>query len=125
MNNLKIKKPIISEKSFALASEGVYVFLVENNANKNTVATQVHKMYKVDVVSVNIINILGKVKKTGRKIGKRSDIKKALVKVKKGQKIAIFEEEAKKADKKPEKSDGKDAKLKEKPEEKPKKETKL
>lgn len=102
MSNLVIKRPIISEKSFALASTGVYVFLVENSANKRVIATQVHEMYNVDVEEVRIINIPGKVKRSGKKIGRRSDIKKALVKIKKGQKISIFEEEdkeVKKADK--------------------------
>lgn len=93
MNNLVILKPVISEKSFNLASQGVYVFKVTPAANKATVATQIHEQYKVDVVEVNIINIPGKVKKSGRKTGKRSDIKKAYVKVKSGQKIAIFETE--------------------------------
>lgn len=92
MNNLSLKKPIISEKSFALAGTGVYVFLVTAAANKKIVATQVHELYGVDVEEVRIINIPGKVKRVGRKIGRRSDIKKALVKLKKGQKIAIFEE---------------------------------
>ncbi|MCX6810814.1 MAG: 50S ribosomal protein L23 [Candidatus Berkelbacteria bacterium] len=100
MNNLVIKSPVISEKSFALASTGVYVFLVTPEANKKIVATQVHEMYKVDVEEVRIINIPGKIKRAGKKMGRRSDIKKALVKVKKGQKIAIFEEE--KSDKKKE-----------------------
>lgn len=95
MNNLVIKKPIISEKSFSLAGAGVYVFLVTNSANKKIVAEQVHQMYKVDVEDVRIINIPGKVKRVGKRFGKRSDIKKALVKVKKGQKILIFEEEKK------------------------------
>ncbi|MFA5157797.1 MAG: 50S ribosomal protein L23 [Patescibacteria group bacterium] len=105
MNNLTIIKPVISEKSFALAGSGVYVFLVSSGANKSTVATQIHQQYKVDVIGVNIINIPGKLKKVGRKSGKRSDIKKALVKVKAGQKIAIFETEEEKKDKKSEKAD--------------------
>lgn len=95
MDNLVIKKPVISEKSFALAANGVYVFLVDGSANKKIVATQVHEMYKIDVEEVRIINIPGKVKRVGRKMGRRSDIKKALVKVRKGQKISIFEEEKK------------------------------
>jgi len=95
MNNLVIKKPIISEKSFSLAGAGVYVFLVTNSANKKIVAEQVHQMYKVDVQEVRIINIPGKVKRVGKRFGKRGDIKKALVKLKKGQKILLFEEEKK------------------------------
>jgi len=96
MNNVVIKKPIISEKSFSLASEGVYVFQVRNSANKHIVAQQIKKIFKVDVVEVRIINTKGKVKRVGKISGQRSDIKKALVKVKKGQKIAIFEAEEKK-----------------------------
>ncbi len=103
MNNLVIKCPIISEKSFTLAGTGVYVFLVTSAANKKIVATQVHEMYKVDVEQVRIINIPGKLKKSGKKFGRRSDIKKALVKVKAGQKIAIFEEEKKESKKNEEK----------------------
>lgn len=104
MNNIVIVKPVISEKSFTLASTGVYVFHVAPSANKATVATQIHEVYKVDVTDVKIINTKGKVKKSGRKIGKRSDVKKAYVKVKAGQKIAIFEteEEKPKEDKKAE-----------------------
>ena len=96
MNNIVIVKPVISEKSFTLASTGVYVFHVTPSANKTTVATQIHEVYKVDVTDVRIINTKGKVKKAGRKIGKRSDVKKAYVKVKAGQKIAIFESEEEK-----------------------------
>ena len=91
-----IKKPIISEKAFSLAGEGVYVFLVARSANKQAIASEIKKRFKVDVVDVRIINIPGKVKRVGRKFGTRSDIKKALVKVKKGQQIAIFETETKK-----------------------------
>jgi len=90
-----IKKPIISEKAFSLASEGVYVFLVAKNATKHAIAAEAKKRFKVDVIGVRIINIPGKVKRVGRKFGTRRDIKKALVKVKKGQQIAVFETEAK------------------------------
>lgn len=95
MNNTVLKKPLVSEKSFTAASSGVYIFNVKSRANKSIIATEVEKLFKVKVVKVNIINIPGKVKKSGKKFGRRSDIKKAYVKVAKGQKIAIFEEEKK------------------------------
>lgn len=95
MNNLVIKKPLISEKSFTAAGSGVYVFNVTANANKSIIREQVTKLFKVKVEKVNIVNIPGKVKKSGKKTGQRSDIKKAYVKIAKGQKIAIFEEEKK------------------------------
>jgi len=96
MANLVIKKPIISEKSFAAAGTGVYVFLLTGNANKRIVREQVTKLFKVKVEKVNIVNIPGKIKRVGKKTGQRSDTKKAYVKIAKGQKIAIFEEEKKK-----------------------------
>lgn len=99
MNNYFIKKPVITEKSFAASANGVYTFVVDKAANKHEVAKDVHKLFKVDVVDVRIINTPGKVKRSGRKYGKRSDIKKALVKVKKGQTISIFETDDKNADK--------------------------
>lgn len=91
MNNLLIKKPIISEKSFGLAAKGVYSFIVDKRSDKKQLAVEVKEVFKVDAVSVNIINIPGKVKRNKKGYGKRSDIKKALIKIKDGQKIAIFE----------------------------------
>lgn len=96
MSDLVIKKPLVSEKSFTAASAGVYIFNVSGNANKKIVAHEVEKLFKVKVEKVNIVNIAGKIKGAGKKIGRRRDIKKAYVKVAKGQKIAIFEEEKKK-----------------------------
>ena len=93
MSNLLIKKPVISEKSFNLASNGVYTFLVDLKSEKKQIAREVEELFKVKVVSVNIVNIPGKVKRVKKGSGKRSDIKKALVKIKKGQKISIFEVE--------------------------------
>jgi len=93
MSNLLIKKPIISEKSFSLAGNGVYTFLVDLKSEKKQIAREVKELFKVDVVSVNIVNIPGKIKRVKKGFGKRSDIKKALVKIKKGQKISIFEVE--------------------------------
>lgn len=105
MNNYLIKKPVITEKSFAASANGVYTFVVDKAANKHEVAKDVHKLFKVDVVDVKIINTPGKVKRAGRKYGKRSDIKKALVKVKKGQTISIFETESKDSNKKDKKAE--------------------
>lgn len=95
MNDTVLLKPVVSEKSFTAAGSGIYIFNVSNRANKSLIAGEVEKLFKVKVEKVNIINIPGKVKKSGKKFGRRSDIKKAYVKVAKGQKIAIFEEEKK------------------------------
>ena len=95
MNDQIIKKPVISEKSFTQAAAGIYVFQVARNSNKQMIVQQIEKLFKVKVAEVNIVNISGKVKGAGKKIGTRSNVKKAYVKIKKGQKINIFEAEEK------------------------------
>jgi large subunit ribosomal protein L23 len=95
--------PRVSEKSYAVAgTENTYVFNVPVSANKIEVKNAVESQFSVNVETVNIIKMVGKtkrtVKKDGRRIyGKRSDYKKAYVKVKKGQTIPVFaaEEESK------------------------------
>jgi large subunit ribosomal protein L23 len=89
-------KPRVSEKAYGLSqTAGVYVFEVPGNANKLTVARAVADLYKVGVVSVNIVNMTGKSKRTYRKrqgwvTGKKADLKKAYVTLKEGDSIAIF-----------------------------------
>ncbi|TSC95278.1 MAG: 50S ribosomal protein L23 [Candidatus Berkelbacteria bacterium Athens1014_28] len=102
--------PIITEKGVSLSSNNVYAFLVSPSANKHLVSCEIKQIFKVDVVSVNIINIPGKIKRSGKKFGKRSDIKKAYVRIKSGQKIAVFESEEEKKDKKVKSKDNKDKK---------------
>jgi large subunit ribosomal protein L23 len=112
MSNILIKKPIISEKSFNLAANGVYTFLVDLSSEKKQIAREVEELFKVDVISVNIVNIPGKVKRVKKGYGKRSDIKKALVRIKKGQKISIFEVEEDKKQKTQKEMKAKDSKTK-------------
>ena len=112
MSNILIKKPIISEKSFNLAANGVYTFLVDLSSEKKQIAREVEELFKVDVISVNIVNIPGKVKRVKKGYGKRSDIKEALVRIKKGQKISIFEVEEDKKQKTQKEMKAKDSKAK-------------
>lgn len=88
-----LKRPIITEKSMGLAQRGLYTFEIDKNATKPMVAKVVTEKFSVKVISVNIINIKGQAKqqRSVRKVYKMSDIKKAIVQVGKGQKIAIFE----------------------------------
>lgn len=88
-----LKRPIVTEKSMLLAKNGLYTFEVDKNATKPLVAKKVAEKFNVKVLEVKIINIKGKVKsqKRVRKLYKSAGIKKALVQVKKGDKIAIFE----------------------------------
>ncbi|MCL4387167.1 MAG: 50S ribosomal protein L23 [Patescibacteria group bacterium] len=85
-------KPVISEKSFAGAESGKYFFWVDSKVNKLQVKEAVEKGFKVEVTDVNILVQKGKVKTFGRKRkeGKRSDKKKAIVTLKKGQEIKDF-----------------------------------
>ncbi len=83
-----IVAPVISEKSsIAAEQEGRVVFKVEKNATKLQVKNAVELLFDVEVDSVQVLNVKGKVKRFGRTLGKRSDWKKAYVKLKPGQDI--------------------------------------
>lgn len=88
-----LKRPVITEKSMKLAQSGLYAFEVDKNATKPLIAKAVSEKFNVKVLKVKVINIKGKLKQQRkvRKAYKLSGFKKALVQVKKGEKIAIFE----------------------------------
>ncbi len=89
-----IKKAIISEKSFVKAGESKFTFIVDKRADKESIAYECEKLFGVNVLEVNTANYIGKIKSTKRVKGKRNDYKKALVTVKPGQTIDLFELEA-------------------------------
>lgn len=89
MNN-PILRPVISEKSFAAEEAGKYIFHVTEAANKDLIKKEVERLFKVEVKDVNIINIPGKLKRVGRIFGKRNNVRKAIVTLKKGQEIKEF-----------------------------------
>jgi large subunit ribosomal protein L23 len=74
-----IRKPVITEKSMTAMAEKKYTFLVHVNANKVQIKRAVEEVFGVQVAEVRTINSLGKVKRMGVHIGKRSDTKKAIV----------------------------------------------
>lgn len=84
-------KPRVSEKAIAMAERGVYVFYVPTATNKIEVTKAVEAQFKVKVTAVNILISKGKVKMSRRIKGKRNDIKKAMVTLKSGDKISLFE----------------------------------
>ncbi len=86
-------RPIMTEKSMKLASNNEYTFEVRKYANTFQIAKEVADRFRVDVLSIKIINIHGKQKtqKRVRKFYQTSGFKKAIVRVKKGQTITIFE----------------------------------
>ncbi len=85
-------RPMVTEKSTNLQKEqNKYVFVVDKNADKITIAKAVKEMFNVTPVSVNVINCKGKVKRVRYKYGRTASKKKAIITLKKGDKIGIFE----------------------------------
>jgi large subunit ribosomal protein L23 len=85
-----IKSPHISEKASYLAEQNQYIFEILPNYNKKEVKDAVEGIYGVDVLSVNMIKIPAKKRRLGRTEGFRKAYKKAIVKIKEGQKIEIL-----------------------------------
>ena len=86
-----IIKPIITEKSTALSGDNRYVFRVKKDANKVQIAQAVEALFKVTVVSVNTITVPGKLKRQGRSQGMTPQWKKAIVTLKDGDRIPLFD----------------------------------
>ncbi len=88
-----LKKPIITEKSMALAQKGFFTFEVDRDATKPLVAKVVSEKFGVTVEAIKIINKKGvtKFQRVVRGSYRTSAIKKAIVQLKKGEKIALFE----------------------------------
>jgi len=85
-----IQAPVISEKTHTDLESNKYTFRVAPKATKIDIQHAVEKIFKVDVEQVNVMNKRGKLKSMGRFTGRTSSWRKAVVTVKKGQKIAQF-----------------------------------
>ena len=88
-----IIKPIITERSIALANSGKFTFAVDKSAGKRQIKLAVEEAFNVKVITVLTSIIKGKTKRVGtrRKEEAVSSWKKALVKLESGQKIDLFE----------------------------------
>jgi large subunit ribosomal protein L23 len=85
-----IYAPIISEKSTNAADlNNQFVFKVQKTATKGQIKKAVELMFNVEVASVRVLNVKGKIKRFGRSLGKRSDWKKAYVKLQSGHNIEL------------------------------------
>jgi len=95
MHNVLVK-PLLTEKLTNLSAEGKYGFIVGAEYNKIQIANAVEKKFNVHVDSVRTINYSGKVKtqfrKGGRYTGKTASFKKAIITLKKGETIDLFEQ---------------------------------
>ena len=86
-----IKAPIITEQSTKLIeSDNKYTFKVDRKANKIEIKKAIETIFKVNVLSVNTVNVLPKFKRMGKHEGYKSAYKKAVVKLAEGQKIDAF-----------------------------------
>lgn len=88
-----IKKPIITEKSLKGVERGFYAFVVDVKAGKREIARAVEKQFGVNVTSVRTLIVKGKIKQRGKKKlkFKLTSWKKAIVGLKPGEKIGLFE----------------------------------
>ncbi|MCA9474610.1 MAG: 50S ribosomal protein L23 [Nitrospira sp.] len=72
-------------------TKNAIAFAVDGKATKIDVKRAVEKVFQVKVSSVNVQNVLGKMKRQGRYLGKRADWRKAIVTLKSGEKIDLYE----------------------------------
>tara|TARA_B100001996_G_scaffold314567_1_gene257209 strand:+ start:126 stop:419 length:294 start_codon:yes stop_codon:yes gene_type:complete len=85
----KIFSPIITEKSTNLSEQGKIIFKVPNSANKKNLKKNIEKIFKVNVIKINIINKQNRKKLSrGRKVNVKG-YKKAIITLKKGQSIDL------------------------------------
>jgi len=85
-----LKTPHVTEKAAALSEKNQYVFKVWPRANKTEIGKAIEDIYGVDVLSVRIIKVPRKQRRLGKVQGWRKGYKKAIVKIKEGQKIEIM-----------------------------------
>jgi len=86
-----LRRPLVTEKNTVLQAQGKYAFEVEKKANKILVKQAVEKAFKVKVTSVNVMTVPGKMEMVGRRRVLTQSWKKAIVTLKAGDKIEIFE----------------------------------
>ena len=85
----KIISPFVTEKSTNLSEQNKIVFKVPSRANKKNLKTNIEKIFKVNVIKINIINKQNRIKLTRNKKVKVSGFKKAIITLKKGQSIDL------------------------------------
>ena len=84
-----IRSPILTEKATVLSEQNKTIFRVHEKANKRTIKNNIEKLFKVNVIKVNIVNQKTKVKMRQGKKSYKKGYKKAIVTLKKGQSIDL------------------------------------
>ncbi len=83
-------RPVISEKTYRLADDGKYTFLVPTDANRTQVRQAVEAVFGVKVTGVNTLNRPGKRRRTRYGWGQRPNTKRAIVSLAEGERIDVF-----------------------------------
>jgi large subunit ribosomal protein L23 len=88
-----VLRPVVSEKSYGLLDAGIYTFIVHPDANKTEIRQAIEAIFDVEVAKVNTLNRKGKRKRQRRRMtfGTRPDTKRAIVTLKAGDRIDLFE----------------------------------
>jgi len=86
-----LRRPLITEKNTELQAQGKYAFEVAREANKHQIKQAVEKAFKVKVTAVNVMTVPGKERRIGRRQVLTQSYKKAVVTLKPGDKIGLFE----------------------------------
>jgi large subunit ribosomal protein L23 len=86
-----LRRPLITEKGTGLQAQAKYVFEVASGANKHQIRQAVEKAFGVKVTAVNVMAVRGKTRRVGRQQVLTPSWKKAIVSLKSGDKIEIFE----------------------------------
>jgi large subunit ribosomal protein L23 len=84
-------RPVVSEKSYGQIANNQYTFQIHQDAHKTQVRQAVEQMFDVKVVRVNIVKVQAKPKRRGRYLGTRPGWKKAVVQLRAGDSIEIFQ----------------------------------
>jgi len=86
-----LRRPVITEKNTMLQAQGKYAFEIAREANKPQIKQAVEKAFKVKVLAVNVMTVPGKTRRVGRRQVSTLSWKKAIVTLKPGDKIELFE----------------------------------
>jgi large subunit ribosomal protein L23 len=85
-----IVRPVVSEKTFALAEAGKYTFRVHDRAHKTQIRQAIEELFDVHVMDVRTSSVKSKPKRRGHTSGRTRQWKKAVVQVREGETIPIF-----------------------------------
>ena len=83
--------PVVSEKSYGLIEDRKYSFKVHQDAHKTQIRQAVEELFEVKVAAVNVVKVQSKPKRRGMSNGRRPGWKKAIVELREGYEIEIFE----------------------------------